>query len=185
MRGCLTVLVCLSLMGSTAYADDPPTGGGMRLRNGFSLSAGFYLGTATAGTTETDFSAKMFGVDWRIGLKVSPSIAVYADTHVSFGEVSAGPEKGYTGNLAAAVIGEYTLPQRIFVGGGAGFGVLNNPSGPLVQARAGWYPLAKSFDGAPIRRLNVAIDMRLYFAEANGASYDVKQFSLTLGYDRF
>jgi hypothetical protein len=172
-------------MSSVAYAEDPPTGGGIRIRNGFSANAGFYKGTETIGATETDFSATLYGIDWRIGLKISPSLALYLDSHLSFGSVSAGSQDGLTGNFASAVIGEYTLPQRIFIGAGAGFGVLNNPSGPLVQVRAGWYPLAKSFDGPPIRRLNFAIDLRMYFADQNGARYDVTQVSLSVGYDRF
>ena len=127
-------------------------------------------------------SGQLYGVDWRIGAAITDKIAVYADTHLSFGTASIGGSSGVTGNFATALIGEYTLPMRIFVGGGAGYGVLNNPSGPLAQARVGWYPFEKTSDGKA-RRLNVALDARFYFpGEAIGT---VSHYALSLGYDRF
>jgi len=170
-----------------AAAVPPPTpapaasGGGMSLRNGFSLSVGQEFGETTAGES---FSGQLYGVDWRIGLKISDAIAVYAHSHLSFGTV--GPDQGsgggVTGNMAAAVVGEYTLPFRVFMGAGAGYGVLNNPNGPLLEARAGYYPFKTTSEGKA-RRLNVALDARWYMV---GDPYGtVTQISVSLGYDRF
>ena len=159
----------------------PAASGGMSLRNGFSLSVGQEFGETTAGES---FSGQLYGVDWRIGLKISDAIAVYAHSHLSFGTV--GPDQGsgggVTGNMAAAVVGEYTLPFRVFMGAGAGYGVLNNPNGPLLEARAGYYPFKTTSEGKA-RRLNVALDARWYMV---GDPYGtVTQISVSLGYDRF
>lgn len=155
-----------------------PAPRGPSLRNGFSLSVGQELGS---GPSE-GLSGQLYGVDWRIGAKLGDALAVYLDTHLSFGTAHIGAASGVTGNFATAVIGEYTLPQRIFVGGGAGYGVLNNPDGPLVQARVGYYPFESS-STSKVRRLNVAFDARFYFpGEAIGT---VSHYALSLGYDRF
>lgn len=161
-----------------APAPAPAPSEGMSLRNGFSLSVGQETGS---GPSE-GLSGQLYGVDWRIGAKLSDALAVYLDSHLSFGTAAIGTASGVTGNFATAVIGEYTLPQRIFLGGGGGYGVLNNPSGPLLQARAGWYPFEKTSEGKA-RRLNVALDARFYFpGEAIGT---VSHIALSLGYDRF
>jgi hypothetical protein len=152
------------------------------LRNGFSLSVGQEFGTTDAGQ---DFSGQLYGFDWRIGWRVNAPISVYLHSHLSFGTV--GPNKaqgagGITGNFAGAIVDEYMLPMRIFAGAGAGYGVLNNPNGPLVEARAGYYPFKTDATGKA-RRLNVAVDARWYMV---GSPYGtVTQISLSLGYDRF
>ena len=151
------------------------------MRNGFSLSVGQEFGTTDAGQS---FSGQLYGVDWRIGARFTDAISVYLHSHISFGTV--GPDQGagggVTGNIAGAVVGEYMLPFRAFVGAGAGYGVLNNPNGPLVEARAGYYPFKTSATGKA-RRLNVALDSRWYMV---GSPYGtVTQISLSLGYDRF
>jgi hypothetical protein len=161
-----------------APAPSPAPSSGASLRNGFSLSVGQELGS---GPSE-GLSGQLYGVDWRIGAKITDALAAYLHTHLSFGTVSFGGGSGVTGNFAAALIGEYTLPKRIFVGAGGGYGVLNNPSGPLAQARVGWYPFEKTSEGKA-RRLNVAFDARFYFpGEAIGT---VSHYALSLGYDRF
>lgn len=198
MRGSL-LLVCLGFS-SFAYADDntvavvappppntvavpapapePEPDRGMRLRNGFSLSAGQEWGSGPS----SGFSAQLFGGDWRIGAQITEQIGMYVDTHLSFGNGEIGAAKGSTGNFAIAMMGEYTLPQRIFLAGGGGYGVLNNPDGPLAQVRVGWYPFETNAT-SKVRRLNIAADARWYFpGDAIGT---VTQLSLTVGYDRF
>jgi len=169
-----------------APAAPPPPGaapaaapdGGLTLRNGFSLSIGEEFGSGPS----SGLSGQLYGVDWRIGARVKDAIAVYLHSHLSLGTAKIGTASGLTGNFAAAVVGEYTLPMRIFVGGGGGYGVLNNPSGPLAQLRAGWYPFEHSSAGKA-RRLNVAFDARWYFAGDNVGT--VSHLALSLGYDRF
>ncbi len=178
MRSLSVVLICLA-SSSVALADsdpaaEPSTSG---LRNGFSLSAGQESGG------DRDISATLFGVDWRIGWRVSEPISVYLHSHMSFGSATEGNgASGFTGTFATAVVGEYTLPMRLFVGGGAGYGVLNNPSGSLLEARVGYYPFATT-STAKTRRLNVALDYRVYFA--NQGYGTVNHIALSIGYDRY
>ena len=148
------------------------------LRNGFSLSAGQEFGG------DRDISGTMFGVDWRIGYRISQPISIYLHSHLSFGSASEanGAISGLTGTFASTLMGEYMLPMRLFVAGGAGYGVLNNPNGPVVAARVGYYPMSTNSIGKA-RRLNVALDYRAYFA--NQGYGQVNQISLSLGYDRF
>ena len=152
---------------------------GATLRTGFSLSLGQEFGSGPS----MGLSGQLYGVDWRIGAKINDALAVYLDTHLSFGTAKIGAASGVTSDFASAVIAEYTLPVRLFFGGGAGYGVLNNPSGPLVQLRAGYYPFAHSSPDKA-RRLNVALDTRFYFADASTVGR-VTQVSLSIGYDRF
>ena len=151
---------------------------GMRLRNGFSFSAGQEYGSGPS----SGFSASLFGGDWRIGAQIDDLHAVYLHTHLSFGKGAIDGAEGYTGNFAAALIAERMLPMRFFVGGGGGYGVLNNPDGPLAQLRAGWYPFEQN-SNTKVRRLNVALDGRWYFAGEQIGT--VTHVALTVGYDRF
>ena len=199
MRVSSLVLVCLvGLLRSIAFADGttaapaatsvapaPPAAAdeGMHLRNGFSVSAGEEFGSGPS----SGFSGQLFGGDWRIGMKINNDWAAYVQSHLSFGTGKIGGASGVTGNFAAAIMGERSLPQRLFVGAGGGYGVLNNPSGPLGQLRAGWYPMEHaSTSSEAVRRLNVALDARWYFASQNGVSVGtVTQIAFTIGYDRF
>ena len=162
-------LICL--VPSLAHADDPEA----RLRNGFSAS----IGEETGSGPSSGLSGQLYGVDWRIGAHLPGAFSVYTDTHLSLGTAKIGAASGYTGNFALALMGEYELPARTFVAAGAGYGVLNNPSGPLAQARAGWYPF--EHDATRGRRLDVALDARFYFAGDQIGT--VSQISLTFGYD--
>jgi hypothetical protein len=79
-------------------------------------------------------------------------------------------------------MGEYILPMRLFVAAGGGYGVLNNPRGPMAAARIGYYPFGTNSVGKA-RRFNFALDYRAYFA--NQGYGTVNQIQLSLGYDRF
>jgi hypothetical protein len=176
MRSFAVVLLCLASSSSLALADEPaPSTSG--LRNGFSLSAGQEFGG------DRDISGTMFGVDWRIGYRISEPISFYLHSHLSFGSAKEGNgASGLTGTFATALVGEYKLPMGLFVGGGGGYGVLNNPSGPLLEARVGYYPFKTRSVGKK-RHLNIAIDYRTYFANQGYGRVD--HVALSLGYDRF
>jgi hypothetical protein len=109
---------------------------------------------------------------------------VYVNSHLSLGSISTNAVTGYTGTFASAITGEYTLPMGVFVGAGAGYGVLNNPSGPLVGVRVGYYPFGTTSAGRS-RHLNVAFDTRLYFVSAGNESITMKHIAVSIGYDRF
>ncbi len=182
----IDLLIALGLVvafAAEARADggEASTDSGMVLRNGFSLSAGQESGTTANGA---DISGQLYGVDWRIGARVNEAISVYLHSHLSFGTASVGGGSGATGNFATAIVGDYTLPSRVFFGGGVGYGVLNNPSGSLAQVRVGYYPFENSASGKA-RRLNVAMDARWYFVDDAGTGITVTHIALSLGYDRF
>lgn len=169
--------------GAMAMQPPPPAAPpqGATLRNGFSLTVGQEFGT-DAGNRE--YTGQLYGIDWRIGMQLNKAIGVYLNSHLSFGQVSeAGGAKGATGNFATAVTGEYTLPMRLFFAGGAGYGVLNNPAGPLVGFRVGYYPFEHT-DPGKARRLNVALDYRLYFTDYGGG-LTMNHVAFSIGYDRF
>ena len=159
-------------------ADAPVVEQGLTFRNGFSISVGQETGSGPS----AGLSGQLYGVDWRIGAQLNAALGIYVHSHISLGTAKIGATSGMTGNLATAVVGEYTLPVRLFVGGGVGYGVLNNPSGPLAEVRAGWYPFKKTSEGKA-RRLNLAVDARFYFA--GPAIGTVTHIALSLGYDRF
>jgi hypothetical protein len=200
----ISSMTLVTLLATNAYADDPaPTSGAPAepaapvaaptpapaptesvagtLRNGFSASVGEEFGTSAAGAS---VSGQLYGIDWRIGARITTPISVYLHSHLSLGTASVGGASGATGNFATAVVGEYTLPMRLFFGGGVGYGVLNNPSGPLVELRAGYYPFENSSTGKA-RRLNVALDARWYFVSDGGTGVTITHIALSLGYDRF
>lgn len=159
----------------------PTSSSGVGLRNGFSLSIGQEFGTTASGAS---ISGQLYGLDWRIGARFTDAISVHLHSHLSLGTASVGGSSGTTGNFASALVGEYTLPMRVFVGAGAGYGVLNNPSGPLVEARVGYYPFKHTGSGKA-RRLNVALDARWYFVEDGATGVTITHLALSLGYDRF
>jgi hypothetical protein len=194
------LLVCLGISSGSAFADDAAPAApaaapsatapapaplqaasdGPRLRNGFSLSASEEFGSGPS----SGLSGQLFGLDWRIGAHINENYSVYLQTHLSFGNAHIGQAAGVTSDFAAALMAERTLPMRTFVAAGAGYGVLNNPSGPLGQVRVGWYPMEDSQLGVISRRLNVALDARWYFADSMTVG-TVTQIAATIGYDRF
>ncbi len=161
--------------------ESPPPERGATFRNGFSLSVGQEFGTSNIGNK---FTGQLYGVDWRIGMQINKAIGVYLHSHMSLGSIATNNMSGYTGNLATALTAEYTLPFRVFLGAGAGYGVLNNPSGPLVGFRVGYYPFATT-SSEKKRRLNIALDTRLYFVSAGAESITMKHVAVSIGYDRF
>jgi hypothetical protein len=205
MRQFAMLVVCLAIAHSSARADDvvamagapaPSAAGpsvaapapapqpvepldGMRIRNGISLSFGEAFGSGpSSGLTET-----LTGADWRIGAQVNNLYAVYLATHLSFGSASFGGTSGTTGNFAAALMGERMI-DKFAAGAGVGYGVLNNPSGPLAQIHAAWYPMmSTSVTEARRRGLMVGVDARWYFAGDQIGT--VTQLSVGVGYEKF
>jgi hypothetical protein len=187
MRSLLIVVSSLGVSTAVAVAQPAPPSTApperaLTVRNGFSLSVGQEFGTSNL---NNEFSGQLYGVDWRIGAQINKAIGVYLHSHLSLGSISQNSAvNGYTGNFASAITGEYTFPFRLFVAAGAGYGVLNNPSGPLVGFRIGYYPFDTSSVGKA-RHLNVALDTRLYFVSEGAESITMKHIALSIGYDRF
>jgi hypothetical protein len=128
----------------------------------------------------------MYGADLRLGWQVNNLLAIYAQPHLSFGSlgtsVAGAPISGGTGTFTGTVIGEVTLVDRVFAGAGVGYGLLNNPSGPAIEARAGAYPLmGRGEDGIRRKGLMVGVDFRSVFV--SGATGIL--FMGCIGYEAF
>jgi hypothetical protein len=130
----------------------------------------------------SDYSGFLAGVDGRLGVQINDLIGVYAVPHLSFGPVSVGSVSTFIGVLSATAVADVTLIDQIFVGAGGGFGVVNNPSGPVVHFRAGGYPLM-GYGNNGIRRkgLMLGADMRLYLL----STVTVMQVMGGVGYEAF
>jgi hypothetical protein len=140
----------------------PPDGG--RFRFGIDATAGL----ETVSASGVSVSGAMYGADLRLGWQVNNLLAIYAQPHLSFGSLSTSgagtPVSGATGTFVGTVMGEVTLIDRVFVGGGLGYGILNNPSGLTLEARAGGYPLmGKGADGIRRKGLMLGVDLRSVF----------------------
>lgn len=150
--------------GTPQYAEAAPAAqDGARFRGGIALSAGL---ESVSDDFDNSVSGLMFGVDGRIGLQLNDLLGFYAQPHLSFGSLSssgAGGVSGATGTFTIAAMAEVTLADRFFVGAGFGYGVLNNPSGPMFQARLGGYPLMGRGEGARRKGLMVGVDLRTVF----------------------
>ena len=139
--------------------------GGLRFRSGISLGGGIEKVSVVSGG--------MYGLDARFGAQLSDLLGIYMQPHLSFGSLSgqAGGAgvSGATGTFSIAAIAEATFMDRLFAGAGLGYGVLNNPSGPMFQARAGGYLLTtRGEDGIRRKGLMAGVDLRTIFV--NGAT---------------
>jgi hypothetical protein len=151
---------------------------GPRFRSGISLGGGVEKVSVVSGG--------MFGFDGRLGLQWNDLLGFYVQPHLSFGSLSGDAGgigvTGGTGTFSVAAMGEATFVDRFFVGAGFGYGVLNNPSGPMVQARAGGYLLtSRGEDGVRRKGLMVGVDFRSIFVD--GATGVLVLASL--GYEKY
>lgn len=161
-------------------AGPPEVGDQLRFRHGFAFNLGEEIGSGPS----SGLTGVLGGIDWRLGAQINNQYAVYLDNHLSFGTAHIGKASGVTGNLCETVMVERTFADHYAIAAGAGYGVLNNPSGPAAHARAVWYPFVHA-SGANGRRrgLMVGADLRAYFA--GDAIGTVTQVSLALGYEKF
>jgi hypothetical protein len=150
----------------------PPDG--VRFRGGISLGGG--------GEFVSGFTAGLGGLDGRLGVQINRLVGVYLQPHFSAGAGSIGNVSGATGTAAATVLADFTFIDRIFVGAGAGYGLVNNPHGAAIHFRFGGYPLMKFSEIAPRRKgLMVGADLRTYFTQVG----PVVQFMAAVGYEAY
>jgi hypothetical protein len=112
----------------------------------------------------------MVGVDYRLGVQLNDLLAFHVRPHLSFGSLGADVGgvgvSGTTGTFTIAGLAEAAVRVRFFAGAGLGYGVLNNPSGVMFQARAGGYPFMSREPGGLRRKgLMVGVDLRTVFIE--------------------
>lgn len=150
-------------------------GDGGRFRFGVALGAGPLFADGIDMT--------YYGADLRFGWQLSDALGVYAQPQLGYYKLDgANALFGSGGLLGVSVVADYTLFDRMFVGGGVGYGILNNPSGAEIHLRAGGYPLMWRSD-TKIRRRGVmlGVDFRLHFVE--GLTFVAPTFNV--GYDAF
>lgn len=145
--------------------DDPskPRPDGGRFRFGINPT----LGLETVSASGNSVSGAMYGLDLRLGWQVNHLLAIYAQPHLSFGTLGTnGVVSGFTGTLTGTVMAEATFFDLLFVGAGAGYGVLNNPSGPTIEGRFGVYPIVgRGSNGIRRKGLMVGGDIRAIFVD--------------------
>jgi hypothetical protein len=153
---------------------------GPRFRGGVAFTAG------VQGLPQHDYTATMFGVDARFGVQINNLIGIYAMPHLSFG--SSGSLFSSTGTFNAIVMADVTLFDALVAGAGLGYGVFNNPSGPMVAFRVGGYPLKSVSEDRPRRKgLMISLETRLTFiGDHNGFPYGTGyQVMGAVGYEAF
>jgi hypothetical protein len=165
-------------------AEPAPAEDGGRFRFGINGTAG--VESVSADNSDASLSGAMFGLDVRLGYQVMNLLAIYAEPHLSFGSLGTGaggvPISGGTGTFIGTALAELTLIDRLFVAAGAGYGVLNNPSGLAFEARVGGYPIMVKSDKGPRRKgLMVGGTFRSVFVD--GATGTL--FMGCIGYEAF
>jgi hypothetical protein len=160
-RAAIAVSVSVMLCSISALAQDSagqPEADGMRFRG----AVGATLGLETVSAGGASLSGAMFGAEGRLGLQLNNLIGIYAEPQLSFG--SLGGAFGFTGTFTTAAMVDLTLMDRFFAGAGVGYGVLNNPTGPLLEVRGGFYPLMGHGDNGIRRKgLFIGADFRAVF----------------------
>lgn len=146
----------------------------MRFRGGISIGGG--------GEFVSGFGIGLAAIDGRIGVQINKLIGVYVQPHVSFGAGSIAGVSGATGTVAATAMIDFTFINKIFVGTGAGYGVVNNPHGAVLAFHLGGYPIAKVYPDRPRRKgLMLALDQRTYFTAVG----PVVQVIGSIGYEAY
>ena len=120
-------------------------------------------GTAGGAFVTGGLSGIVGGASAQLGLQVNNLLAIYAEPTLVFGSLGAGAFTGVTGFFGATVVADFSFADRFFAGAGAGYGVLNNPSGPMIQIKGGFFPFMGR-EGARRTGLSVGADLRVYFA---------------------
>jgi hypothetical protein len=145
----------------------------------------FRFGVAAgAGPMSADgISMTYYGVDLRFGWQLDDNLGVVATPQLGYYKLDGTNGVFAAGGLTGTSVDvDYTFFDRLFVGGGLGYAILNNPSGTELHLRAGGYPLVSRSD-EKIRRkgLMLGLDFRMHFVE--GYTFIAPTFNI--GYESF
>jgi hypothetical protein len=152
--------------------------------------ARFRWGIAAAGGGEfvSDFAFGMGGVEGQIGVQFNELIGLYVHPYLAFGAGTIGSSgvTAFTGTAGASLLVDFTFLDRLFVGVGGGYGILNNPTGPEIHLRVGGYP-AMSIDenGYSRQGLQMSLDGRMFFLFSGPSVLPVMQLMFLIGYEAF
>jgi hypothetical protein len=174
--------VALGLLTTSFAMAEETTGGapadGPRFRFGISGGAGPLIVSGGGQSVTLVYG----GIDMRLGAQINDLIAVYAQPQLGFYGGDFGGTTGIGGLVGISVLADFTLSDQFFVGVGGGFGVLNNPSGPELHFRGGFYPIVTHVEGKARRKgLMLGADLRFHFLD--GATGVAPTFSI--GYEAF
>jgi hypothetical protein len=148
---------------------------GVRLRIGASAMAGVTLVDSLSGPT--------FGGEARIGVQFNHLLGVFATPHFVVATFGGGAFNT-SGILAITGDADVTFLDHFYVGAGGGFGIVNNPAGPVLHLRAGGYPLvARGENGYRRKGLQIGFDMRNYFLAAPNNT--ATELTGCIGYEAF
>jgi hypothetical protein len=153
-------------------------GDGVRLRIGASAMIGPLFADST--------SAVAFGGEARIGVQVNHLIGIFGTPHFVVANFGGGA-LNTIGVFAATADVDFTFVNHFYVGAGGGFGIVNNPSGPVLHFRIGGYPLVgRGPNGIRRRGLQIGADIRNYFTSGGlGGLGTVTEFTGGIGFDFF
>lgn len=176
--GTTTAEPTMTTMAAPMPVDPGPAPDGPRFRFGFALVGGLER------VPDVDFGAWNVGVDLRLGVQLNDLIGIYVEPHFSGGKGGyGGAVQGSTGIFSTTAMVDFTLFDRLVLGAGVGYGVLNNPRGPAIEARAAFYPVMGRPDPASPRRkgLMIGVTFRTIFSDVGNGL----QFTGSLGYEAF
>lgn len=140
------------------YVEPPPPQDGPRFRWGVAGGGGGEFGQGV--------SFWLVGFDFRLGVQVNDMIGIYVQPHLSAGNGDDNGAEGTTATFAVAGMVDITLSDLVFFGGGFGYGVLNNPSGPMLALRGGIYPaLGRAIDRPRRKALSLSFEFRTHFID--------------------
>lgn len=159
---------------AAAPAQSPAAATGMRFRFGVSGGGGLAFWSGP--------TLKYGGLDLRLGLQLNELIGIYLQPQLGLYGGEFGGVTGVGGLIGSSIVADFTFLDRLFAGAGAGFALLNNPSGFELHFRAGGYPLA-STGGENGRRkgLMLGADVRMHFV--GGSTFVAPTFCI--GYESF
>lgn len=159
---------------SSSQALPPESTDGTRFRFGVTAGGGLMLWNG--------YTFNYGGVDLRFGAQINDELAIYAQPQLGVYVETIDGITGTGGLLGTSFLAEYTFIDRIFVGAGPGFAVLNSPSGFELHLRAGGYPImSKSSQKSRRKGMMLGLDFRLHFVQ--GATFVAPTFNI--GYEAF
>jgi hypothetical protein len=151
-----------------------PPRDGVRFRGGVALTGG--------GLFVDGYALGLGGIDGRIGVQINNLIGVYAQPYLTFGGGQVAGATGVTGTVGSDVIVDFTFLDQIFVGAGAGAGIIGSLVAEQAHLRVGGYPVvARGLNGIRRKGLMIGADLSVHFT--SGAV--IMQPMVSIGYEAF
>lgn len=155
---------------------------GVRFRGAIAAAGGAEFG----GTGANSFAIGMGGLEGRVGVQISNLVGLYVAPYLAFGGGDIGGITAVTGTAGVSLLVDFTIADRFFIGVGGGYGVLNNPHGPVIHARLGGYPvMGVGEDGYSRNGLVLSLEARVFLPSFGGEVIPIGQMMGCIGYEVF